>query len=193
MKPLIHHLLGETRTAILAALLTRPEQSLHLRELARITGLSPGALHRELTTLASYGVLQREGIGRQVHYRAAADCPLLPELSGLIRKTTGLMDVLRDALTAVDDRIDFAFVYGSMAKGSPHVHSDVDVMLVGTLGFAEAVLALEPARAALRREVNPTVLGREQFERMLAEPGSFVAAVWKEPKLWLKGRKDESG
>ena len=42
-KSLIHHLLGETRTAILATLLLRPEESRHLRDLERTTGLSPGA------------------------------------------------------------------------------------------------------------------------------------------------------
>lgn len=42
MKPLIHHLLGETRTAVLAALLLRPKQPLHVREFVRMTGASPG-------------------------------------------------------------------------------------------------------------------------------------------------------
>lgn len=87
MKPLIHHLLGETRTAVLAALLMRPEQALHVRELQRITGISSGALHRELTALGRYGVLLREGVGRQVMYRANPDHPLLPELTGLVCKT----------------------------------------------------------------------------------------------------------
>lgn len=57
MKTPIHHLLGETRTAILAALLLRPEQSRHVRDLVRTTGLSPGALHRELTALVGHGIL----------------------------------------------------------------------------------------------------------------------------------------
>src|SRR5688500_18005604 len=73
MKPLIHHVLGETRTAVLAALLMPPEASLHLRELARTTGASPGALHRELGALVGYGVLLREEAGRQVFYRPNPD------------------------------------------------------------------------------------------------------------------------
>lgn len=193
MKPLIHHLLGETRTALLVALLMRPERALHVRELARVTATSPGSLHRELGILTGYGVLLRENLGRQVFFRANPDCPILPDLTSLIRKTAGVVDVLRSALAEVEDRVEIAFVYGSMAKGTPHAHSDVDVLIVGKLGFVELLTALQPAQSTLQRDINPTVLTKEEFTRRLAEPGSFVASVWNEPKLWLKGADHESG
>src|SRR3546814_2958679 len=110
MKTLIHHLLGETRTAILAALLLHPEEARHVRDLERSTGLSPGSLHRELTALVALDVLRREQAGRQVFYRANPDCSVLPELTGLLRKTAGVVDVLRDELTPLADRTDGAFV-----------------------------------------------------------------------------------
>lgn len=193
MKPLIHHLLGETRTAILAALLLRPEQTLHVRELVRMTGASPGTLHRELKSLVEYGVLLRRDVGRQVFYQANPDSAVLPDLTGLIRKTAGLVDVLRVALLPLADRIEGAFVYGSMARGTVHAHSDVDIMIIGTIGFADAVLALEPAQTLLRREINPTVLSRAQFAGKRAQDDSFVAGVWKEPKIWVTGSDDELG
>ena len=76
MNSLSHHLLGQTRSAVLATLLLRPDAALHVRELARITGASPGSLHRELRALAELGLLLREEVGRQVHYRAhpTRDC-----------------------------------------------------------------------------------------------------------------------
>ena len=159
----------------------------------RTTGASPGTLHRELNMLVDYGVLQREQIGRQVFYRSDVTCSILAELTGLMRKTAGMIDILRDALLPLADQIVGAFVYGSMASGDTHVHSDVDVMLVGTLGFADAVLALQSAQEALRREVNPTVLSPEEFQQRQKQPDSFVARVWKEPKLWLIGEPDELG
>ncbi|HVI25041.1 MAG TPA: nucleotidyltransferase domain-containing protein [Xanthomonadaceae bacterium] len=193
MKPLIHHLLGETRTAILAALLLRPDEARHVRDLERSTGLSPGSLHRELTALVALEILQREQVGRQVFYRANPGCPVLPELTGLLRKTAGLVDVLRDALTPLADRIDGAFVYGSMARGTPHAHSDVDLMVVGSVGFADVALAMEPAQRVIGREINPTILSRNAFFQRRAQSDSFVAAIWKEPKLWLMGGLDEPG
>ena len=89
MRSLAGHLLGDTRTAILAALLLRPDEPQHLRELARQTGVSPGTLHRELTALESLGVLSRNAVGRQVFFTANRACPVFAELAGLLRKTVG--------------------------------------------------------------------------------------------------------
>lgn len=192
MKTLIHHLLGETRTAVLAALLLRPEKPLHVRELVRLTGASAGTIHRELQALVGHGVLRREAVGRQVFYQPDPTCPVLTELTGLLRKTAGLADVLARALAPLSDGIEMAFVYGSMAKGGVHAHSDVDLMVVGTVGFADVVIALESAATALRREINPTVLTRHRFDDKLAADNGFVASVWKGPKVWVMGDKDES-
>lgn len=184
-------LLGQTRSAVLGALLLHPESSLHVRELARLTGASPGSLHRDLRAMADLGLLVRQEVGRQVHYRANTESPIFPELSGLLRKTAGVVDVLRDALAPVAHKIARAFVYGSIARGTEHAHSDVDVMIVGDVDFGEAVLALAPAQEKLRREVNPTVLTNTEFDKKLHLRDGFIAQVWKGPKLWLFG--DEKG
>jgi predicted transcriptional regulator len=78
---LISHLLGDTRTAILAALLLRPDEAQHVRELARLTGISPGTLHRELTALASFGILRRNKVERQVFFAANRESPVFEELA----------------------------------------------------------------------------------------------------------------
>jgi DNA-binding transcriptional ArsR family regulator len=191
VKGIASTLLGETRSAVLAALLLRPEQGLHVRELARVTGVSPGTLHRELKTLEALGILARTQTGKQVFYAANRSCPVFEELAGLLRKTAGLVDVLRQALAPLADKIDMAFVYGSMATGQAHANSDVDVMIVGTLGFTDAVLALSTAQTALRREVNPTVFTAAEFAQKQLEPQGFVSKVWQGPKLWLMGEQIE--
>lgn len=193
MKSLAHYLLGQTRSAVLSALLLHPDVSLHVRELARLTGTHAGSLHRELRALAELGLLAREEVGRQVHYRANTGNPVFEELASLLRKTAGLADLLRDALVPLADRIKGAFVYGSMASGKTHPDSDVDVMIIGSPGFAEVVLALQSTQETLRREVNPTVLSHEEFLERRKERDGFVARVWKEPKLWLIGDPDELG
>jgi predicted nucleotidyltransferase len=185
-------LLGQTRSSVLGALLLHPESSLHVRELARLTGASPGSLHRDLRAMADLGLLVRQEVGRQVHYRANVESPVFEELAGLLRKTAGLVDVLREALLPVADSIERAFVYGSMARGEEHAHSDVDVLIVGALDFADAVVALAPAQEKLRREINPTVFTHAEFTKKLRQRDSFVAQVWTGPKLWLIGDEKES-
>ena len=193
MKSLISHLLGDTRTAILAVLLLRPDEPQHVRELARLTGVSPGTLHRELTALESLGVLRRNAIGRQVFFAANRECPVFEDLAGLVRKTAGLVDVVRNALLPNASRIGAAFIYGSVAAGTESSRSDVDVMILGELRFAEAVKALAPAQASLRREVNATVMKSAEFLRKRRAKDSFVSAVWKAPRLWVIGSDNEPG
>lgn len=191
MKSIAHHLLGQTRSAVLATLLLRPEATLHVRELARLTGTSPGSLHRELRALAELGLLTREAVGRQVHYRANRDSPVFEELAGLLRKTAGLADVLRTALAPLADRIAVAFVYGSVASGTERALSDVDVMVLGDADFASLVRAVAPAQATLRREVNVTPMKPAAFAAKLAERDGFVVSVHRGDKIWLMGNDDD--
>jgi len=61
-------------------MLLRPEASLHVRELARVTGVSPGTLHRELKPLTELGLLTRRASGRQVYFSANREHPIHAEL-----------------------------------------------------------------------------------------------------------------
>lgn len=191
MASLATFLLGRTRSAALGALFLHPESSLHVRELARLTGASPGSLHRDLRAMTDLGLLVRQEVGRQVHYRANTDAPIFEELAGLLRKTAGVADVVREALAPIADKIKRAFIYGSIARGTEHAHSDVDVMIVGDVEFGEAIVALASAREKLRREINPTIFTEREFETKLKKRDSFVAQVWKGPKLSLIG--DDKG
>jgi predicted nucleotidyltransferase len=187
MSSIAAFLLGQTRSSVLGALLLHPESSLHVRELARLTGASPGSLHRDLRAMADLGLLLRREVGRQVHYSANVESPVFAELAGLLRKTAGLADVLRDALAPVADKVEGAFVYGSMARGTEHAHSDVDLMIIGDVDFTNAVISLAPAQEKLRREINPTVLTTKEFAAKLKERDGFIDQVWNGPKLWLIG------
>jgi predicted nucleotidyltransferase/DNA-binding HxlR family transcriptional regulator len=184
-------LLGHTRSAVLGTLLLRPEVSLHVRELARIAGVSAGSLHRELRMLAELGLLVRQEVGRQVHYRANEASPVFAELAGLLRKTSGLADVLRETLTPLGSKASMAFVYGSVAAGTESASSDVDVMVLGSASFADVVRALSGAQTVLQREVNPTVLRAREFEQRFAEGDGFARSVAKGQRLWLIGGEDD--
>jgi DNA-binding transcriptional ArsR family regulator len=191
MPTLAHQLFGQTRSAVLSALLLHPDAALHVRELARLTGASAGSLHRELRLLADMGLLLRQEVGRQVHYRANTSHPVHAELAQLLRKTAGLADVLREALAPLGPKVQQAFVYGSMAGGAERAGSDVDLMVLGTASFADLARALAGAQATLRRDVNPTVMTRREFAGRLATGDGFARSVVRGDKLWLKGEEGD--
>ncbi|MCM8612631.1 MAG: nucleotidyltransferase domain-containing protein [Candidatus Accumulibacter sp.] len=186
-------LFGDYRQKVLARLLLHPEQSYHVREIARLTGTSAGTLHRELARLAQAGVLTREEIGNQVRYGANRRCPIYPELAGILRKTSGLADVLTEALSTLRERLTLALVFGSVARGDEGPGSDVDVLLVGDIGFAEVVRALHEAQPSIGREINPVVLSSAEFDDKLKGGDTFLAAILSGKKILLIGNEDESG
>jgi predicted nucleotidyltransferase len=172
-------------------LMLRPDEELHVRELARLTGVSPGTLHRELRALSELGLLVRRETGRQVFYSADRTSPVFEELAGILRKTAGLADVIRSALGPIVDRVQLAFVYGSMAAGEAKAHSDIDVMVLGDATFADVARALHPAQASVGREINPTVMTPSEFARRRHTRDGFVLTLMRQPKIWLIGNNDD--
>ena len=186
-------LFGAYRRDALALLLMHPEDSYHVRAIARLTGRPANTLYRELGALAEAGLLRRRAQGNQVHYSANPACSIYEELRGIFRKTAGIADVLRAGLAPLGAKIELAFVYGSTATGTERALSDVDVMIVGRLKFADAVGALAAAEESLRREVNPHVYGVREFHAKLAAREPFLTRVVKGPKIFLMGNADDFG
>jgi len=184
---LVDILFGNYRRQILALLLLRPDETFYVREIARLTGVPAGSLHRELKLLTAAGLLQRSAAGNQVRYQVDRSCPIQEELAGIFRKTVGLADVLREALAPLAARIRVALVFGSVAQGKERAASDVDVLVVGSASFAAVVEALGTAAEKLRREVNPVVMTRAEFAAKLAARDRFVSRIEREPKLFLLG------
>ncbi len=179
-------LFPEYRRRVLGLLLLRPDESLHGREIARRTGLPAGTITRELGKLAEAGLLKREKRGNQQVYSADTSGPIFSELASILRKTSGLADVLVQALAPAAHKIRVAFVFGSVAQGRETAASDIDVMLIGELGFRQAVELLHPTQAVLGREVNPKVFAADEFiAKLPLEP--FLADVLAKPKLFLIG------
>lgn len=179
------------RRRVLSLLLLNPGKALHVRELARLTGAPAGTLNKELARLHAAGLLVRERVGNQLRYSAQAAHPIYPELSGLLRKTVGLADVVAGALAPLADDIEIAFVFGSVARGTEAAGSDVDLMVIGGLDFGPLIDALAPAEKALARPVNAKLYTRRDWRARLKAGDAFIAEVMREPKIFVVGNDRE--
>jgi len=186
-------LMPATRIGLLTAVLTQPDRWWYLSELARRQETTASSLQRELAALTEAEILLRRQDGNRVYYRANPDCPLLPELHGLIAKTTGLVGVLREALRPVEKRIRVACVYGSMARGEQDASSDVDLLVVGRVGLKDLVPCISKAADRLARPVNPSVYSQAEFARKVAARNRFLRNVIAGDLLFVIGTPDELG
>jgi DNA-binding transcriptional ArsR family regulator len=179
------------RQALLAATVLHPDRWWYLSDLATHLGVRPSSLQRELAALVEAGILRRRRDGNRVYFQPNPDCPFLPDLQGLLVKTAGVVDTLREVLSRFANRIDCAFVYGSMARAEELASSDVDLMLIGQVGLADITPALRRAEGRLGRAVNPTLYTREEFGTKLRAGHYFLNAVLDGEKLFVLGDPHE--
>lgn len=156
-------LFGAYRHRVLDLLLPRPREAFHVREIARLTGVPAGSLHRELRLLADAGLLRAERAGNQVRYSANADFPLYAELTGILHKSAaaprgGLPAVPRRRLAQTCRRygVKRLAVFGSAARGELRADSDVDLLV--EFMPASRTSAFDLAR--LQEDLSPLFGGR---------------------------------
>ena len=179
------------RAGVLSATFLQPDHWWFMAELARHMGVTPSSLQRELESLVSSGLLLRRYDGGRTYFKANVESPLFPDLKGLMEKTAGVIPALQATLKKFGDRIELAFLYGSIARGEERPGSDVDLMIVGTLRQIDLLPALRRLETRFRREVNVTLYAPEEFLGKLATRDHFLSGVLKGKTIPLKGALHE--
>jgi predicted nucleotidyltransferase len=183
-------LFGKSMRAILAQLYGRPDRRFYVREIARGAGTSPSSLQRGLAALAAAGIVERYEDGRQVYYQANPNSPIFAELKGIVTKTFGVADFVRDMLRPHEKHIRAAFIYGSVAKGAEAPGSDVDLFVIGDLPPSKLSIDLNKIMVDLRRRVSLTSYSVDEFVKLSAEENHFISRVLQGPVIWLIGDQE---
>ena len=153
-----------------------------------MVGAGRGAVLRELDRLSRSRLVTVTRRGNQKRVRANADSPIFGELCGILKKTAGLIPPVRDALDPVSERIDFAFVFGSVAKGGDKADSDIDLMVVSDeLKPGEIQRYLYRTEHRLGRRISLMARGRAEFAHESKVEDSFIAQVLAGPLLFVLG------
>ena len=183
-------LFTKTRRDILAATYGQPERWWYLSELADHLDTTPSSLQRELQSLVSSGILRQRRDGKRTYFQAESESPIFDELRSIITKTLGVADTLKDTLAKFDGRIACAFLYGSVARQQEHILSDVDLMVIGSVGLAELSSPLRTLEKKFKREFNVTCYSPEEFRKKVEDQNYFVMNVLGQEKIFLKGDND---
>lgn len=181
-------LFSKVQGRVLGLLFSNPDRSFYANELYRLAGSGTGAGVRELTKLSASGLVTVNKIGNQKHYQANRGAPIFEEIRGIVLKTYGMADILRQGLLPLADKISVAFIYGSIAKGSDTAKSDIDVMLIGeNISYPDVYSALIPAEERLGRKISPVIYNMADFTRKLKEDNSFLTRIIVQQKIFLIG------
>ncbi len=161
----------------------------HLREIERQSGFAIGTVRQEAEKLLRNALVIKRIAGNRTYYSANKDHPLYPEIYSLTLKTVGLRDILLAKLEPAD--VQFAFVFGSMAKGSIRADSDIDLFVVGNTSLRELSGLLGGATDIIGREINIQVMKIQDYSQKLAANEHFITSVMASPKLMIIGAEHE--
>jgi predicted nucleotidyltransferase len=187
-------LFSATQQRVLGLLFGQSERSFFATELIGLTGSGSGAVQRELQRLAESGLVTVTRKGNQKHYQANRNAPIFEELRGIALKVFGPAEALRAALAPLAKRIQSAWLYGSVAKGTDRAQSDLDVLIVADdLTLEEVYAALRSAEKRLGRAVSPTLYTRKEFERRRVAKNPFLSKVLAGERILLVGEDHGAG
>jgi predicted nucleotidyltransferase len=188
---MIKSLFPKTKRKILSLMLLHPDDRFYLRDISRKINVSQGTLHRDLKPLVWDGILLSESRVNQSYYSVNKNCPIYNELRGIIIKTFGVVNILEKSIELYRDKINFAFIYGSLAKGDDTGNSDIDLFVVGDIdysGLSDSILSRENE---LGRPVNMFLLTPHDLKMKIEEENHFVTNVLKSEKIFLRGSEDD--
>ncbi len=180
------------RIALLKILALNPDSGFNINELSRRTQFSLRGVEKELKNLLSGGILKREIIGNQHRYQLDPRCPILQEIKGIITKTVGVVELIKNALKSVEKDITKAFIFGSFASGDYGYESDVDLFMVTGLTGLKIAGLIGDLQNEIGRAINVSQFRPEEFDRRKQNNDHFLSQVLKGPKIYIIGQSDES-
>ncbi len=189
--PILGALFPAVRRELLAATLLSPEKSWYLSELASHLRTSPSSLQRELDSLTKSGVLERKQDGRRTYYKARSDSPVFQSLRELFAKTAGIVPVLQSEMKRFGNKVEWAAIYGSVARSEETPESDIDLLLVGDLATADLPPMLRRVERQFGREVNVTRYSKREFRDKMRRGDHFLKSMIKGKLITLTGSPDE--
>ncbi|MFT3830568.1 MAG: hypothetical protein QM691_12775 [Opitutaceae bacterium] len=181
---------SEVRAELLQLLFGLTPARLYRAEIVRRTHFAQASVEEELAKLVRLELLTTTTDGNRRYYAANTAHPLFPELRNIVLKTSGLRDLLHDALRA-SKKIEYAFVFGSLADLRERAESDLDLMVIGAATHRDLASPLRALAEKLAREVNPHFLTTTELLRRLNARDHSLSEVVAQPKLFIIGDEHE--
>jgi predicted nucleotidyltransferase len=183
-------LLGKSkiRKKIILSFVYNQGKEFYLSEIARRARTSAGTAQRELNRLLAQDFITFRKKGNLNIYSLNEDYGLLDEIRSIIRKTFGIEVMLGQELSKVKG-VQFAFLFGSYAKGSLKSDSDIDLFIIGTPEEDAVFQAIRKVEDSAGREINYHLADEAEFAEK-SQRNSFYREILDRP-LMLAGKEDE--
>ncbi len=165
------------------------EDGFHLRRIAKEADVSPYEAKRELDNMVSLGILKKEKEGNMVFFYKNNACPFLIDLRNIYSKTEGFFFELKKTIEKING-IEYAFVFGSFAKGNFGPKSDIDLMIIGNANEMEISREIFKLQKKTMREINFIIWNKNDLKNKIEKKSNFLYNI-SNNKKWIVGDEHE--
>ncbi|MBI4153498.1 hypothetical protein HY503_00650 [Candidatus Woesebacteria bacterium] len=182
---------SKVRIKILELFYSNLGEMYHVRGIVREIKEEINAVRRELEKLSSVGILKKEPRGNRLYYFLRNDYPLLGDLISIISKTTGLGRSMIENRNKIG-KVNFVMFSGRFARGKTRKkEDDVDILVVGDVVLPELATLIRMEESKKNREVNYTVMSREEFDFRKKRRDPFLLSILSGSRTMIIGDEEE--
>ena len=154
---------SKTRVKLLLKFFLNIDTRAYLRELAAEFQESTNSVRVELNRLTRAGILISKPSGRTRMYEANRDYPLFSDLETLVKKYTGIDQLINSVLSKLGT-IEIAYITGDYAKG---VDSGIiDLVIVGNIDRGYLFSLVDHVEKLIKKRIRPLILSHDEYERL---------------------------
>lgn len=182
---------SKVRVKILDLFFSNITEMYHVRGIVREVGEEINAVRRELERFEKQGILKKEPRGNRVYYFVRTDYTGFGDLLSIVAKSTGLGKALCDAKSKIG-KVGYIMFSGRFARMKPRKNEDsVDMLVVGEIVLPELAMIIRNFESKLAREINYTVMTREELEYRKKRRDPFLQGIFLSSRVMIIGDEEE--
>lgn len=182
---------SKVRVEIIDLFFSNLTEMYHVRGIVREIKEEINAVRRELERLEKVGILKKEPRGNRVYYFVRRDYPMFGDLLEVTAKTTGLGKTFLENKNKLG-KIAFVMFSGKFVRVKPRKNEDeVDILVVGEVVMPELAAIIRAQESKLNREINYTVMSREELEFRKKRRDPFLQGIFMASRVMIIGDEDE--
>ncbi|MHB8601896.1 MAG: nucleotidyltransferase domain-containing protein [Nitrosotalea sp.] len=181
---------SKTRIKLLEEFLFQSDTEYHIRELARLVHDIPINVQKELKNLQSVGLLTHRKQGNMVLYKLNKDSPIVEDLKRIFLKTESIgKEIL--SLLYDKEKIRYALIYGSFAKGTELKSSDIDMLIIGSVNEDSILKSTQKIEKQIGRTINFILWTENEFLLKTHDNIPLIREILKTPVIMIVGDENE--
>lgn len=180
---------SRAQVLILKLLFLNSSSEFHANDIARKTGLAPSTIAKEMPVIQNIGLALRRTQGNLVFYKINNQSVIYNELKRIFLKFEMLDEIISRDLPK--EKIKYALIYGSFAKGTESQSSDIDLLVIGDVNEDTLLRSISKTERTIGREINYLLWKEKEFMERVEKKIPLIKEISKTSIIMIVGDEDE--